>query len=110
MSLYAVTTRESMIAAFPINPAALDTAPTLASLLVCRRHLNLCAISLTLRGNLVGHLHLEVPQPLYALETANSYPARQVDPGDTVTYAPAAGFITRANVDNLYGLKSGKNR
>ena len=108
MSLYAVTTQESMIATFLIKLAALNTDPTLALLLGCRRHLNLCAISLPLRGNLVGHLHLAVPQPLYAIETSNLYSGRQVDPGDTVTYTPAAGIITRANDDNLYGLKSKK--
>ena len=81
-------------------------APTMASLLGCRIHLNLCEISLPFRGNLVGHLHLAVPQPLYTLEIANPYPACQVYPGDTLTYAPAAGVTARANTDNFYGLKS----
>ena len=99
-----------MIAAFPITPAALNTTPTLALLLGCRRHLNLCAVSLPLRGNSVGHLHLAVPKLLYALETANPYPARQIDPGDTVTYEYAAGVIAISNADNIYRLKSKKNR
>ena len=63
-----------MILALPIKPAALNKAPTLASLIGYRRHINLCTIYIPLRGNLVVHLHVAVPQPLYALETANIYP------------------------------------
>ena len=110
MSLYALNTLESNILAFPITTEALNTVPTLALLLRCRRDVKICAISLTLRGNLIRHLHQAVPQLLYALETANPYPARQIDPGDTVTYEYAAGVIAISNADNIYRLKSKKNR
>ena len=49
-----------------------------------------------------------MPQTLYALETANPYPAHQIDTGDTVTYASTDGVTARANADNLYELKSKK--
>ena len=55
-------------------------------------------------GRAMGHLDLAVGQQIYALYTANAYPARTADPGPRVIYTANANALQQKNQENLFAV------
>ena len=52
----------------------------------------------------MGYLDLAVGQQIYALYTANAYPARTADPGPRVIYTPNANALQQKNQENVFSI------
>ena len=100
------TSYEIIKAGFPPKPFLATTWKTsnLVFLLLCWDHLSECAQSLPHRSHTHRHLYLALTQAVLALGTVEQYPARQVDPCASMTYANAAGDVPKANASNQFSV------
>ena len=99
---YGCTELSAMKAAFPARPTPLEGRPELRGLLVYLKHLMTCAMSHRTHGLPLGKLYLVVGQNTYSLFTAEAYPAREPDPGQTPSYQPADNVIARTIILNQF--------
>ena len=90
-SEYGCTDMSTMKDAFPMRPTTLEGRPELQGLLNCLKHLMSCAMSHHIHGLPLGKLYLVVGQETYVLFTADPYPAREPDPGQTPGYISTNG-------------------
>ena len=100
-----VTSKDSMRASFPTRPVPIVGEPTLPELLRILNWLIECGRSHRTAGQPLGKLYLVINHVLYPMYTAQAYPNRAPNPGDTPFYAPNSGSTARANVNNTFALQ-----
>ena len=89
-------------AVFPTKPTALEGCPELRGLLTCLKHLMSCAMSHCTHGLPLGKLYLVVGQETYILFTADLYPVRKPNRGQTPSYVPTDNATARTIVLNQF--------
>ena len=103
-SLHGTTDSATMTLAFPSMPTMHQGPQTLKTLLLLQQHMMNCAETFLVDGRPRGYLSLDVGAALYALCTADPYPARTVDPGPRVIYTVAAGQLAQKNQEANFGI------
>ena len=103
-SLHGTTDSATMTLAFPSMPTMHQGPQTLKTLLLLQQHMMNCAETFLVDGRPRGYLSLAVGAALYALFTADPYPARTVDPGPRVIYTVAAGQLAQKNQEANFGI------
>ena len=103
MSNRGCTDIDTMRAKFPAMPERRGGRPDLMYLLYpALRHICDCAISHRVHNRPLGLLYIAVRQPTYALHTAQPYPARAGNPGESETYQPNDGPVARKTIENEF--------
>ena len=103
MSEHGTTTIAAMMSAFPVKPPTRDGRPDLKYLLFpCLRHICSCAMSHRTPGQPMGKLYLALRQQSYGLHTAQPYPQRTPDPGETAVYQGNETATQRKAIDNTF--------
>ena len=107
MSSPTITSYETIRVGFPPIPfvASEDNPPNLKFLLLCVEHLGECAQSHWHRVHTFGHRYLALPLTMWALESADAYPVRQVDPSPSVTYPNGATTLQHATRDAVFSVE-----
>ena len=102
--LHGTTDVATMTLAFPAMPPYHQGPINLKTLLKLQEHLINCAMTFQVDGRPKGYLDLAVGQAIYALYTANAYPARTADPGPRVIYTPNANALQQKNQENVFAI------
>ena len=107
MSAPTITSYKTIKVGFPPIPfvASEDNPPNLKFLLMCAEHLGEYAQSLRHIVHTFGHRYLALTLPMWALESADAYPIRQVDPGPSVAYPNGATTLQRATRDATFSVE-----
>ena len=107
MSAPTITSSETISAGFPPISfvASENNPPNLKFLLLCAEHLGECAQSLRHRVHMFGHRYLALTLTMWALESVDAYPVRQIDPGPSVTYPNGATTLQRATRDAVFSVE-----
>ena len=102
--LHGTTDVATITMAFPSMPPYHQGPITLKTLLKLQEHLINCAVTFRVDGRAMGYLDLAVGQAIYALYTANAYPARTADPGPRVIYTANANALAQKNQENVFAI------
>ena len=97
MSTPVITPYETIRAGFPPIPfiATSDHPPNLTFLLLCAEHLGEYAQPHPHRLHSFGHMYLALTDVMWALESVETHPVRQTNPGANVTHANGDATVTR---------------
>ena len=86
-------------------PAVLQGPITLKTLLHLQQHFINCAMTFRVEGQAMGYLWLAVVPQIYAIYTAELYPARTANPGERVIYTNGANAVAQKNQENFFAIQ-----
>ena len=93
---------------FPPKPLQIEGRPSLhlQGLVYALDHLVDCGLSHRAPTQPFGKLHLVIDPTLWNNYSAQSYPARTLDPGNHPIYPANAGPTGHANIDNKFAIRN----